>query len=774
MDRHEEPSGNIIVVCRFRPYSENEIESANEPLYTLSQDHKTVTMISEFDYNEPLFFTFDYIFESDSTQLDIYQATGAPIVDAVMQGFNTTIFAYGQTSSGKTYTMTGPDVDDNYQMGLIPRMILSIFEEISNSDPYIEYTIKVSYCEIYLEKIRDLLDINKTNLKIHEDRTRGVYIGELTEKYVSESEEVLSLMKLGLENRVIGSTNMNQQSSRSHSIFSLTINQMNNRDFISRSGKLYLIDLAGSEKVAKTSSAGLRLEEAKNINKSLTLLGLVIYSLTDGKSTHIPYRDSKLTRVLKDSIGGNSKTALIITCSPSKINESETISTLRFGLRTKKIKNKPKINKDFSVAELKIMLSKCREELNKKEQLIKELRSNAGGTGNYSARLSIEGKDDICVSPGLAARLSVEGKDEICANYGFAARLSIEGKDEICVSPGLESSRMFGYEDILAELEDTKNKLAAEVRLNEKLQDEIQNKDEELKQQSAISSVLEEKNTELRHKLAQYEKMIQEQNETIERVVVTKETLEKEVKSVNDKMLQMERSFIEQQVNAEAFSNFSLKAGFEDLKDLLNREKDESNSKTKEIEELRKNLRQVINKRASEFTIQEVMRQEIARQETEKWSDEKKKLIKEIQTRIDRIIELELSLEDFKQAYWNLEDLLSDGEKTLKRKTDTLERNLEQLTLMYHQLVTQKSQISAEKTLAEKKLSRVSETIRKLTEELQNFKDLFEKSEEQCKILTQQLSSLKGTRGTFRHNPGNCIKFIQGGKHKSNSNPINI
>ena len=168
MDRHEEPSGNIIVVCRFRPFSENEVESANQPLYTLSQDHKTVTMISEFDYNEPLFFTFDYIFESDSTQSEIYQATGAPIVDAVMQGFNTTIFAYGQTSSGKTYTMTGPDVDDKYQMGLIPRMILSIFEEISNSDPYIEYTIKVSYCEIYLEKIRDLLDINKTNLKIHE------------------------------------------------------------------------------------------------------------------------------------------------------------------------------------------------------------------------------------------------------------------------------------------------------------------------------------------------------------------------------------------------------------------------------------------------------------------------------------------------------------------------------------------------------------------------------------------------------------------------------
>jgi kinesin family protein 5 len=622
-------------------------------------------------------------------------------------------------------------------MGLIPRMILSIFDEISNSDPYIEYTIKVSYCEIYLEKIRDLLDTTKTNLKIHEDRARGVYIGELTEKYVAESEEVMNLMKQGLENRVIGSTNMNQQSSRSHSIFSLTINQMNNRDFISRTGKLYLIDLAGSEKVAKTSSAGLRLEEAKNINKSLTLLGLVIYSLTDGKSTHIPYRDSKLTRVLKDSIGGNSKTALIITCSPSKVNESETISTLRFGLRTKKIKNKPKINKDFSVAELKIMLSKCREELDKKDKQIKEMQENIASSSN---------------------RPSLESRDF---------------KDEGPTSPGLDSTKIYGYEDILAELEDTKNKLAQEVKNNEKLRIELALQDEQLRQRAAVSHVSEEKNLELKRKILEYEKVIQEQAESIEKAAVTRETLEKEVKFTNNRMFQIERNLIEQQIIAEKHSNPSLRAGFEELKDLLSKEKEENSSKTKEIEELRKNLNHVIQKRGGDFTIQEVMRQDIARQESEKWSDEKKRLLKELQTRIDRIIELELALDDFKQAYWKLEDLLSDGEKALKRKTDTLERNLEQLTLMYHQLVMQKSTISAEKTLAEKKLARVSDTIKNLQEELQKSRDLLEKSEENCKILAQQAETFQG-RGEQRKASGNCVKFIQGGKKRSNSNSFNF
>lgn len=153
----------------------------------------------------------------------------------------------------------------------------------------------------------------------------------MTESYVGGEDEVFSLLKIGNENRSIGCTDMNKQSSRSHSCFILQIEQKNTTDFSSKAGKIYLVDLAGSERISKTGAQGETLKEAKNINKSLTSLGLVINALTDGKSTHVPYRDSKLTRILQESLGGNSKTSLIVTCSPSIFNEKETVSTLRFG-----------------------------------------------------------------------------------------------------------------------------------------------------------------------------------------------------------------------------------------------------------------------------------------------------------------------------------------------------------------------------------------------------------------------------------------------------------
>lgn len=225
--------------------------------------------------------------------------------------------------------------------------------------------------EIYMERIRDLLDPKKINLQVHEDKEKGVFIGDVTETYVTEAYEVYQIMQLGNENRAIGVTDMNKQSSRSHSCFILTITQNNAATFQCKTGKLYLVDLAGSEKISKTHATGQTLDEAKKINKSLSALGMVINSLTDGKSKHIPYRDSKLTRILQESLGGNSKTCLIITCSPSSYNEAETISTLRFGQRAKKIQNKPKINKEMSIAELKMLLEEAENAIERKDRRIK-------------------------------------------------------------------------------------------------------------------------------------------------------------------------------------------------------------------------------------------------------------------------------------------------------------------------------------------------------------------------------------------------------------------
>ena len=235
--------------------------------------------------------------------------------------------------------------------------------------------IKVSMIEIYLEKIRDLLDLSRVNLQVRENFSKGIYVDGCSERYVGCPEDVYAALKIGSNNRAQAATLMNEHSSRSHSIFILTINQNNKKEGFSKVGKLYLVDLAGSEKLSKTGATGLTVEEAKLINKTLTTLGRVIYNLTDGKSNHVPYRDSKLTRVLQESLGGNSKTCLIITCSPSIYNESETLSTLRFGLRAKKIKNKPKINKEVTVAELQKLVDKLKENLKKANNRITQLEN---------------------------------------------------------------------------------------------------------------------------------------------------------------------------------------------------------------------------------------------------------------------------------------------------------------------------------------------------------------------------------------------------------------
>lgn len=269
--------------------------------------------------------------------------------------------------------MMGADIDDDEQKGIIPRIVEQMFESILRSPGNIEYTVRVSYMEIYMEKIRDLLVPQNDNLPVHEEKSRGVYVKGLLEIYVSSVQEVYEVMRRGGAARATAATSMNQESSRSHSIFVVTITQKNVESGSAKSGQLFLVDLAGSEKVGKTGASGQTLEEAKKINKSLSALGMVINSLTDGKSTHIPYRDSKLTRILQESLGGNSRTTLIVNCSPSSYNDAETISTLRFGVRAKAIKNKAKINAELSPLELKQLLKKAQNQVTTYENYVASL-----------------------------------------------------------------------------------------------------------------------------------------------------------------------------------------------------------------------------------------------------------------------------------------------------------------------------------------------------------------------------------------------------------------
>lgn len=308
----------------------------------------------------------------DSNQSEIFEFSIRSTVDDVMTGYNGTVFAYGQTGAGKSYTMMG-DMDDENTKGIIPRIVEQLFSTIYTAPPHLEFQVKVGYMEIYMERIRDLLIPTNDSLPVHEEKNRGVYVKGLYEGYVASVAEVYEILHRGQRSRVVASTNMNQESSRSHSILQVTIEQKDTVTGSQKKGTLYLVDLAGSEKVGKTGASGQTLEEAKKINKSLSALGMVINALTDGKSTHIPYRDSKLTRILQESLGGNARTTLIINCSPSSYNDAETLSTLRFGMRAKTIKNKAKMNTELSPAELKRQLKGAQNQIMSFEKYVASL-----------------------------------------------------------------------------------------------------------------------------------------------------------------------------------------------------------------------------------------------------------------------------------------------------------------------------------------------------------------------------------------------------------------
>ncbi|XP_048219569.1 chromosome-associated kinesin KIF4A-like [Perognathus longimembris pacificus] len=304
-------------------------------------------------------FTYDFVFDPSTEQEEVFNTAVAPLIKGIFKGYNATVLAYGQTGSGKTYSMGGTytaEQENEPTVGVIPRVIQLLFKEIGDRRDF-EFTLKVSYLEIYNEEILDLLCSPRekaSQINIREDPKEGIKIVGLTEKPVSIASNTVSCLEQGNNSRTVASTAMNSQSSRSHAIFTISIEQRKKNDQnCSFRSKLHLVDLAGSERQKKTKAEGDRLKEGININRGLLCLGNVISALGDDKrGRFVPYRDSKLTRLLQDSLGGNSHTLMIACVSPADSNLEETLNTLRYADRARKIKNKPVINLDPQTAEL--------------------------------------------------------------------------------------------------------------------------------------------------------------------------------------------------------------------------------------------------------------------------------------------------------------------------------------------------------------------------------------------------------------------------------------
>eukprot|EP00518_Triparma_eleuthera_P021235 CAMPEP_0197547956 /NCGR_PEP_ID=MMETSP1320-20131121/2181_1 /TAXON_ID=91990 /ORGANISM="Bolidomonas sp., Strain RCC2347" /LENGTH=1108 /DNA_ID=CAMNT_0043107859 /DNA_START=52 /DNA_END=3375 /DNA_ORIENTATION=+ len=390
-----ESSCSIQVFCRFRPSK----ASISKDILTLSKPEECPFSIDDeggvikanvdgtfADGGRQ--FHFDKVFKPECTQGDVYAAV-EHIVTGVMMGFNGTIMSYGQTSSGKTHTMEGKLIgfveDPNEEVrakkneprGICPRAIDTLFRCIEDADEDMEFTLKLSYVEIYCEKIRDLLEPMSNNLKIKEMPSGELVLSGVTEVYVTDQDGVFGVMQQGKGNRATAPTLMNAESSRSHSLLMMTVTQRDVKTERVMRARLVLGDLAGSERIKKTKVSGVRLDEAKKINQSLSTLGMVINSLSDG-STHVPYRDSKLTRVLQESLGGNSRTALLVCCAPERVHASETISTLRFGERASRIRNVIVRNEELSVKELQALLADANAEIDRLQMVIKRLESGSG------------------------------------------------------------------------------------------------------------------------------------------------------------------------------------------------------------------------------------------------------------------------------------------------------------------------------------------------------------------------------------------------------------
>nr|XP_056705816.1 kinesin-like protein KIF11 [Euleptes europaea] len=477
--KKEEKGKNIQVVVRCRPFSISERKASSYSVVECEHARKEVVVRTGgiTDKTARKTYTFDMVFGVQAKQIEVYRSVMCPILDEVLMGYNCTVFAYGQTGTGKTFTMEGersPNEEYTWEedplAGIIPRTLHQIFEKLGESGT--EFSLKVSLLEIYNEELFDLLnpspDVGE-KLQMFDDprNKRGVIIKGLEEITVHNKDEVYQILERGAAKRTTAATNINQYSSRSHSVFSVTLHMKETTidgEELVKIGKLNLVDLAGSENIGRSGAVDKRAREAGNINQSLLTLGRVITALVE-RTPHIPYRESKLTRILQDSLGGRTKTCIIATVSPASANLEESLSTLEYAHRAKNIMNKPEVNQKLTK---RALIKEYTEEI---ERLKRDLASAREKNGVY---ISLENYD------ALHGKLTVQ--EEQIAEYIVKIATMEEELKRITELFTVHKHELEQYitelqvkgkelEDTQKHLEVTKTRLAEEVFVASVLED---------------------------------------------------------------------------------------------------------------------------------------------------------------------------------------------------------------------------------------------------------------------------------------------------------------
>ena len=544
---------SVKVFVRFRPLSDSEKVKNNQASGQTSLFHPISSKIVGFGTEEDLqSYTFDEVFSGTSVQTDVFESVAKPILNDIIAGYNGTVFAYGQTGSGKTFTMMG-ELNDERKQGIVPRLAGELFRNIEQDfEEDDEFIIKVSIMEIYKDKLIDLLNSSAGELKIKQNVTRGVFVSGLTVVCPTSFKELMEVVVLGQELRTVAMTNMNSSSSRSHLIITAEVIQHFSAG-IEKRGILNLVDLAGSEKVRNSGVTGNNLDEAKKINLSLSALGNVISSLVSGKD-HIPYRDSKLTRILQDSLGGNFKTSLIVNCSQASNSKEETLNSLSFALRAKSVKNRAKINIKESpenylktIESLKAELSQARVELQtlKDKTILTETRTVSQ---SYISRKPT--KTHSNASKRNKARVESPVALGSTRNTPISLEFSINDKKNFCFEQDFINSSFFtpdkaneDFDHLKETQEDLENKKKA-FELEEK-NEELLNENKNLmkKLKNSQEKVLELEKKSLEYYTLYHKTLALIHRDSAENVVVMKknENLNKSVKALVQALQEQER-----------------------------------------------------------------------------------------------------------------------------------------------------------------------------------------------------------------------------------------